>query len=93
MQATRRGRLLQRLYGWSVPLSMISRKGESGARDMRPPVTNLQRRARDAFQLAFASGGAAKPVNEYSGRAASPALRIAFAGCWPRMSRPQQYVR
>ena len=38
------GRLLQRLYGWSVPLSMISHRGESGARDMRPPVTNLQRR-------------------------------------------------
>jgi hypothetical protein len=35
------GRLLQRLYGCSVPLSMISRREESGARDMRPPVTNL----------------------------------------------------
>jgi hypothetical protein len=60
---------------------------------MRPPVTNLQRRARDAFQLAFAPAGAAKPVNEYSGKAASPALRIAFAGFWLRMSRPPTYVR
>ena len=82
------GRLLQRLYGWSVPLFMVSHRGESGARDMRPPVTNLQRRARDAFQLAFAPEGAAKPVNEYSGKAAPPALRIAFAESWLRISRP-----
>ena len=60
---------------------------------MRPLVTNLQRRARDAFQLAFAPGGAAKPVNEYSGKAAPPALRIAFAGVGLACPAPQQYVR
>ena len=61
----RHRRLLQRPYGRTDPLSMVSRRGESGARDMRLPVTNFQRRARDALQLTFAPVGAAKPANEF----------------------------
>jgi hypothetical protein len=59
---------LQRLYGWTVPLSIIFTRGESGARDMRPPVTNLQRRARDAHQLTFAPSGVPKPVTNTQGK-------------------------
>lgn len=51
---------------------------------MRPPVTNFQRRARDAFQLAFAPEGAAKLVNEHSGKRLS---RVPHA-CWSKHCCP-----
>lgn len=93
MQDTRRGRQLQQLYGWTVPLSMVSKSGESGARDMRQPVTNEQLRALDAFQLTFAPAGAALPETNSQGKPLRPALRIAFAGLGFACPAPQQYVR
>jgi len=64
--APTRGRQLQQLYGWSVLLSMVSQRREGGARDKPPPVTNLQRRARDAFNSLSHRREQPNPVNEHS---------------------------
>ena len=41
---------------------------ENGARDMHPPATNLQCRARDAYQLSFAPAGVPLPVTNTQGQ-------------------------
>jgi hypothetical protein len=61
-------------------------------RDMHPPATNMQRRACDAHNSASA-GGCAVARDEYSGTAALPALRIAFAGSGSACPAPPLYRR